>query len=91
MKPGCKTLTREITYSDFLHTGNDAETMNLARDIANSKMKGDSMAPRHRRSRRIPCMQWDYQDRLEIQDAQKNIPVQNIQGPIQQHRRRMGS
>ena len=28
--------------------------------------------------------------RLEIQDAQKTIPVQIIQGSIQQHRRRMG-
>ena len=41
VKPGCKTLTRETTYSDFIYTGNDAETMNSARDIANSKMKGD--------------------------------------------------
>ena len=41
MKPGCKTLTRETTYSDFIYAGNDAETMNSARDIANSKMKGD--------------------------------------------------
>ena len=41
MKPGCKTLTRETTYSDFIYTGNNVETMNSARDIANSKMKGD--------------------------------------------------
>ena len=36
MKPGCKTLTRETKYSD-------AETMNSARDIMNSKMKGDEL------------------------------------------------
>ena len=41
VKPGCKTLTRETTYSDFIYAGNDAETMNSATDIANSKMKGD--------------------------------------------------
>ena len=41
MKPGCKTLTRERTYSDFITTGHNTETMNSARDIANSKMKGD--------------------------------------------------
>ena len=40
MKPGCKTLTREITYSDFITAGHDTETMNSARDIANSKMTG---------------------------------------------------
>ena len=41
MKPGCKTLTRETTYSDFITTGHDVETMNSARDIANSKVKAD--------------------------------------------------
>ena len=41
MKPGCKTLTRETKYSDFIYAENDAETMNSARDIINSKMKGD--------------------------------------------------
>ena len=40
MKPGCKTLTRETTYSDFITAGYDTETMNSARDIANSKMTG---------------------------------------------------
>ena len=40
MKPGCKTLTRETTYSDFITAGHDTETMNSARDIANSKMTG---------------------------------------------------
>ena len=43
MKPGCKTLTRETTYSDFIYAGNNTETMNSARDIANSKMKGDEL------------------------------------------------
>ena len=38
VKPGCKTLTRETTYSDFITAGNDTETMNSARDIANTKM-----------------------------------------------------
>ena len=41
VKPGCETLTRETTYSDFIYAGNNTETMNSARDIANSKMKGD--------------------------------------------------
>ena len=41
VKPGCKTLTRETTYSDFIYTGNNTETMKSARDIANSKMKGN--------------------------------------------------
>ena len=43
VKPGCKTLTREKTYSDFIYTENDTETMNSARDIANSKVKGDEL------------------------------------------------
>ena len=43
VKPGCKTLTRETTYSDFIYARNDTETMNSARDIANSKMKGDEL------------------------------------------------
>ena len=49
------------------------------------------MALQHRWSGCIPHMQWDHQDKLEIQDTQKIIPVQVIQGPIQEHRRRMGS
>ena len=40
IKPGCKTLTREI---DFTYTERDAETMNSARDIVNSKMNGDEL------------------------------------------------
>ena len=38
VKPGCKTLTRETVFSDFLTAGNDTETMNSARDIVNTKM-----------------------------------------------------
>ena len=30
VKPGCNTLTRETTYSDFIYTGNNVETMNSA-------------------------------------------------------------
>ena len=41
VKPGCKTLTRETSYSDFIYAGNDAETISSARDIANSNMEGD--------------------------------------------------
>ena len=40
VKPGCKTLTREATYSDFITARHNTETMNSARDIANSKMTG---------------------------------------------------
>ena len=40
MKPGCKTLTKETVFSDFLTAGNDTETMNSARDIMNTKMPG---------------------------------------------------
>ena len=43
MKPGCKTLTRETKFSDFTFAENDAETMNSARDIVNSKMKADEL------------------------------------------------
>ena len=43
VKPGCKTLTRETKYSDFIYAENNAETMNSARDIVNSKMKGDEL------------------------------------------------
>ena len=43
MKPSCKTLTRKTKYSDFTYAENDAETMNSARDIVNSKMKGDKL------------------------------------------------
>ena len=38
VKPGCKTLTRETVFSDFLTAGNDTETVNSARDIVNTKM-----------------------------------------------------
>ena len=40
VKPGCKTLTRETVFSDFLTVGNDTETINSARDIVNTKMPG---------------------------------------------------
>ena len=40
VKLGCKTLTKETVFSDFLTAGNDTETMNSARDIANTKMPG---------------------------------------------------
>ena len=43
VKPGCKTLTRETKFSDFTYAENDAETMNSARDIINSKMNGDEL------------------------------------------------
>ena len=43
IKPGCKTLTRETKYSDFVYAENNAETMNSARDIINSKMNGDKL------------------------------------------------
>ena len=42
-KPGCKTLTRETKFSDFTYAEDDAETMNSARDIINSKMNGDEL------------------------------------------------
>ena len=43
VKPGCKTLTRETKFSDFTYAENDAETMNSARDIVNSKMNADEL------------------------------------------------
>ena len=43
VKPGCKTLTRETKFSDFTYAENDAETMNTARDIINSKMNWDQL------------------------------------------------
>ena len=43
LKPGCKRLTRETKYSDFIYAENDPETMKSARDIVNSKMKGDEL------------------------------------------------
>ena len=38
-----KTLTRETKYSHFIYAEKDAETMNSARDIVNSTMKGDEL------------------------------------------------
>ena len=43
VKPGCKTLTRETKLSDFTYAESNAETMNSARDIINSKMNGDEL------------------------------------------------
>ena len=43
IKPGCKTRTREIKFSDFTYTENDAEIMNSARDIINSKMNREEL------------------------------------------------
>ena len=43
VKPGCKTLTRETKFSDFTYAENDAEIMNSARDIINSKMNGEEL------------------------------------------------
>ena len=43
IKPGCKTLTRETKFSDFTYAEDDAEIMNSARDIINSKMNGDEL------------------------------------------------
>ena len=43
IKPGCKTLTRETKFSDFTYAEDNAETMNSARDIINSKMNGDEL------------------------------------------------
>ena len=40
-KPGCKTLTGETVFSDFITAGHDTDTMNLARDIVNTKMPVD--------------------------------------------------
>ena len=48
VKPDCKTLTRETKYGDFIYTKGDAETMNSARDIVNSKMKGDKLVKQWR-------------------------------------------
>ena len=43
VKPGCKTLTRETKFSDLTYAENNAETMNLARDIVNLKMNRDKL------------------------------------------------
>ena len=43
MKPGCKTLTREMKYADFIYAEGDKETMNSARDIVNSKTKAEEL------------------------------------------------
>ena len=43
IKPGCKTLTRETKFSDFTYAEDNAEIMNSARDIINSKMNGNKL------------------------------------------------
>ena len=51
VKPGCKTLTRETVFSDFLTAGNDTETMNSARDIVNTKMPAGEFIKQWRNKR----------------------------------------
>ena len=41
VRPGCKILTKETVFSDFITAGHDTETMNSARDIADTKMPAD--------------------------------------------------
>ena len=41
VKLGCKTLTGETVFSDFITAGHNTDTMNSARDIANTKMPAD--------------------------------------------------
>ena len=41
VRPGCKTLTKETVFSDFITGGNDTETMNSVRYIVNTKMPAD--------------------------------------------------
>ena len=48
MKPGCKTLTRETKYADFIYAEGDKETMNSARDIVNSKTKAEELVKQWR-------------------------------------------
>ena len=43
VKPGCKTLTGETVFSDFITAGHDTDTMDSARDIANTKMPADEL------------------------------------------------
>ena len=38
VRAGCKTLTKETVFSDFITAGHDTETMNWAKDIINTKM-----------------------------------------------------
>ena len=41
VRPGCKMLTKETVFSDFITAGHDTETMNLAKDIVNTKTPAD--------------------------------------------------
>ena len=68
VKPGCKTLTRETKYSDFTYAENDAETMNSARDVINSKMNGDK-----------PVKQWKIKHDGEVR-AKKKAKQREIWG-----------
>ena len=42
VRPGCKTLTKETVFSDFITAGHNTETMNSAKDIVNTKMPADT-------------------------------------------------
>ena len=42
VRPGCKTLTNEMVFSDFITAGHDTETMNSAKDIVNTKLPADA-------------------------------------------------
>ena len=43
VKPGCKTLTQETKYADFIYAKGYKETMNSARDIVNSKTRAEDL------------------------------------------------
>ena len=43
LNQAAKTLTRETKVLDFTYAENDAETMNSARDLINSKMNRDEL------------------------------------------------
>ena len=43
LNQAAKHITRETKFSDFTYAEDDAETMNSARDIINSKMNGDEL------------------------------------------------
>ena len=42
VRPGCKTLTKEMVFSDFITAGHNTETMNSAKDIVNTNMPADT-------------------------------------------------
>ena len=127
VNPSCKTLTRETKLSDFVYAETNAETMNAARGVINSKMNRDELikqwktnhdgeirmkklnkekygrnggriphttqgtkGPRNKLNHLHGLQHHGNINIIRMQDAQKIIPVQVIQGPDQQHRRRMG-